>query len=103
MYFWGVKFSVIPWAVTTKSPPSAGHEMLQLAYPAAAVTAPSGASPEPASHVTVLSELVQPAAQPKPTQVPAGSATSQPRAAHAVASLDAHESPGCVGRGQRCA
>ena len=72
-----------------KSPPSVVHEMLQLEDPAAAVTAPSGTSPAPA--------------QPVPTQVPAGSTTSQPRAAHAVASLDAHALPGCVGRGQRCA
>ena len=71
--------------------------MLQLAYPAAAVTAPSGASPEPASHVTVSSELVQPAAQPKPTQEPAGSATTQPRAAHASASFAAQALPGVVG------
>ena len=73
--------------------------MLQLAYPAAAVTTPSGASPEPASHVTcgVLPEPVQPAAQPKPTQEPAGSATTQPRAAHASASFAAQALPGVVG------
>ena len=79
MYFLGRQISVIPWAVTTKSPPSAGHEMLQLAYPAAAVTAPS-----------------------EPTLVPAGSATSQPRAAHALASFAVHElaGRGLSGRGQ---
>ena len=72
----------------TKLPPFVGHEMLQLEDPAAAVTAPSGTSPAPA--------------QPVPTQVPAGSATSQPRATHALASLAAQELPGCVtvGRGQ---
>ena len=75
--------------MTTKSPPSVVHEMLQLEDPAAAVTAPSGTSPAPAQLV--------------PTQVPVGFSTSQPRAAHAVASLDAHALPGCVGRGQRCA
>ena len=80
---------IIPWALTTKSPPSVWHETLQLENPAAAVTAPSGTSPAPA--------------QPVPTQVPVGSATSQPSAAHAVASLDAHESPEYVGHGQRCA
>ena len=75
----GVKFSVIPWAVASKSPPSAGHEMLQLAYPAAPVTVPS-----------------------EPTLVPAGSATSQPRAAHALASFAVHElaGRGWSGRGQ---
>ena len=80
----------VPWAVMTKLPPSVGHEMLQLEDPAAAVTAPSGTSPAPE--------------QPEPTHAPAGSATSQPRAAHALASLEAHELPGCVtvGRGQWC-
>ena len=51
--------------MTAKPPPFVGHEILQLEYPAAPVTAPTDTSPA--------------AAQPEPTQVPAGSATAHAR------------------------
>ena len=70
----------------TKAPP-VGHDGMQVEYPA-------GAAPLKVAGPTDT----RPAApQPVPTQVPAGFATAQPRAAHALASMAVHALPGRCG------
>ena len=71
----------------TKAPP-VGHDGTQVEYPAAPLKVAAPTDTRPA------------APQPEPTQVPAGFATAQPRAAHALASMAVHELPGAAGSGR---
>ena len=77
----------VPPAALTKAPP-VGHDGMQVGYPAAPLKVAAPTDTRPA------------APQPEPTQVPAGFATAQPRAAHALASMAVHALPGAAGSGR---
>ena len=69
----------------TNAPPPIGQYGTQPENPAAPLKVAAPTDTRPA------------APQPEPTQLPAGFATAQPRAAHALASMAVQELPGAAG------